>query len=138
MSGTDSAISPATVLCHLLTKQQSYSLAFSSPVLLLLLMLVYNMLHSSQCLYCLYSHPGYFGKVGMRHFHLTKQRYWCPTINLDKLWSLVSEQTRQAYRGREDKAPVIDVTQAVSFIIIFMYAQVCLYSLLYTSCMLYL
>ena len=138
MSGTGSVISPATVLCHLLTKQQLYPLAFSSPVLLLFLVLVYNMFHSPQCLYCLYSHPGYFGKVGMRHFHLTKQRYWCPTINLDKLWSLVSEQTRQAYKGREDKAPVIDVTQAVSFIIIFMYAQVCLYSLLYTSCMLYL
>ena len=54
----------------------------------------------------------------MRHFHLTKQRYWCPTINLDRLWSLVSEQTRQAYKDRVDKAPVIDVTQAVSFIII--------------------
>ena len=48
----------------------------------------------------------------MRHFHLTKQRYWCPTINLDRLWSLVSEQTRQAYKDRVDKAPVIDVTQA--------------------------
>ena len=50
----------------------------------------------------------------MRHFHLTKQKYWCPTINLDRLWSLVSEQTRQAYKGKDDKAPVIDVTQAVS------------------------
>jgi hypothetical protein len=38
------------------------------------------------------SHPGYFGKVGMRHFHKTTQKYFCPTINVDKLWSLVSEQ----------------------------------------------
>jgi len=38
------------------------------------------------------SHPGYFGKVGMRHFHLTTQSAYCPTVNLDKLWSLVSEQ----------------------------------------------
>ena len=68
----------------------------------------------SPFLSCFFSHPGYFGKVGMRHFHLTKQKYWCPTINLDRLWSLVSEQTRQAYKDREDKAPVIDVTQAVS------------------------
>ncbi|XP_062512596.1 large ribosomal subunit protein uL15-like [Corticium candelabrum] len=58
-------------------------------------------------------HPGYFGKVGMRHFHLTKQRYYRPIINLDKLWTLVSEQTRKTYAKREDKkVPVIDVVRA--------------------------
>lgn len=41
---------------------------------------------------CFHSHPGYFGKVGMRHFHKTTQKYFCPEINIDKLWSLVSEQ----------------------------------------------
>jgi len=30
----------------------------------------------------------------MRHFHLAKNKYYCPTINVDSLWSLVSEQTR--------------------------------------------
>src|ERR1700675_3404077 len=30
-------------------------------------------------------HPGYFGKVGMRHFHLTRNMHWRPTINVDKL-----------------------------------------------------
>jgi len=60
------------------------------------------------------SHPGYFGKVGMRHFHLTRQKYWCPTINLDKLWTLVSEQTRTYYKDKTDKAPVIDVVRSVS------------------------
>ena len=60
-------------------------------------------------------HPGYFGKVGMRHFHLTKQKYYKPTINLDKLWTLVSEQTRKNYADREDgKVPVIDCVRAVS------------------------
>ena len=34
-------------------------------------------------------HPGYFGKVGMREFHLKKNLYWRPNLNLDKLWSLV-------------------------------------------------
>uniref|UniRef100_A0A670I239 Large ribosomal subunit protein uL15 n=1 Tax=Podarcis muralis TaxID=64176 RepID=A0A670I239_PODMU len=34
-------------------------------------------------------HPGYFGKVGMRHY-----QNFSPTVNLDKLWTLVSEQTR--------------------------------------------
>merc|ERR1712045_332697 len=44
-------------------------------------------------------HPGYFGKVGMRHYHLTRQKYHCPTVNLDKLWCLSrpasSTRTRQ-------------------------------------------
>merc|ERR1712018_1103071 len=39
-------------------------------------------------------HPGYFGKVGMLHYHKTNNKYHCPTVNVDKLWSLVSEQTR--------------------------------------------
>ncbi|KAF8169412.1 ribosomal protein L18e/L15P [Pholiota molesta] len=34
-------------------------------------------------------HPGYFGKVGMRHFHLTRNQYWRPIINVDKLWKVV-------------------------------------------------
>jgi hypothetical protein len=38
-----------------------------------------------------FSHPGYFGKRGMRHFHLKRNQYFTPTINLDKIWSLVSE-----------------------------------------------
>merc|ERR1711977_485057 len=33
-------------------------------------------------------HPGYFGKVGMRYFHLNKNKYFCPTLNLDRLWTL--------------------------------------------------
>lgn len=61
-----------------------------------------------------YSHPGYFGKVGMRHFHLKRNQYACPAINLDHLWSLVSDQTRLHYADKTDKAPVIDVVQAVS------------------------
>jgi len=60
-------------------------------------------------------HPGYFGKVGMRHFHLTKQSYYCPSLNLDYLWSLVSEQTRKNYEKKTDVAPVIDVTRSGYF-----------------------
>eukprot|EP01147_Barroeca_monosierra_P004023 gene4023-6463_t len=37
-------------------------------------------------------HPGGRGNaVGMRHFHLTRQKYFRPTINVDKLWSLLPE-----------------------------------------------
>ncbi|XP_064399553.1 large ribosomal subunit protein uL15-like [Halichondria panicea] len=57
-------------------------------------------------------HPGYFGKVGMRHFHLTRNKYHCPTVNLDKIWTLVSDQTRTQYKDRTDKAPIIDVIRA--------------------------
>lgn len=35
-------------------------------------------------------HPGYFGKVGMRYFHKTQNKFWKPVINLDK----VSKNTR--------------------------------------------
>ena len=30
----------------------------------------------------------------MRHFHLTKNQYHCPIVNLDKLWSLVGNEVR--------------------------------------------
>ncbi|KAJ6111623.1 Helicase-like DEXD box c2 type [Penicillium sp. IBT 18751x] len=56
-------------------------------------------------------HPGYFGKVGMRYFHKTQQQFWKPTINLDKLWSLVPAEQRDAYLAgsKTDVAPVIDL-----------------------------
>lgn len=61
-------------------------------------------------------HPGYFGKVGMRRFHLLKNRDHCPTINIDKLWTLVSDETRdQAEQSKDGKAPIIDVTQSGYF-----------------------
>merc|ERR1739838_1082904 len=64
-------------------------------------------------------HPGYFGKVGMRHFHKTKNMYFCPVVNVDRLWTLVSTQTRTEYQKEEVKAkgkvPVIDVTKAGFF-----------------------
>ncbi|KAK4159359.1 ribosomal protein L18e/L15P [Cladorrhinum sp. PSN259] len=56
-------------------------------------------------------HPGYFGKVGMRHFHLLRNHQWAPTINIEKLWSLVPLETRDQYvQGKKtDSAPVIDL-----------------------------
>ena len=52
------------------------------------------------------SHPGYFGKVGMRYFHKTQQKFFCPTINVEKLWTLVSEEARTSCP--KGKAVVID------------------------------
>ena len=61
-------------------------------------------------------HPGYFGKVGMLHYHKTMNKYHCPTVNVDKLWSLVSEQTRTNYAKKpEGPAPIIDCVQAGYF-----------------------
>ena len=51
----------------------------------------------------------------MRYFHLNKNKFYCPTLNLDRLWTLVSEQTRLHYAQKTDVAPVIDVTKAGYF-----------------------
>src|SRR5271156_5514664 len=59
-------------------------------------------------------HPGYFGKVGMRNFHVRKNRKYAPSVNIDRLWTLVSEQTREKYAKNKDKAPVIDCVRAVN------------------------
>lgn len=55
----------------------------------------------------------------MRNYHLRKNTKWCPTLNLDKLWTLVSEQTRLKYKDAkpDGKVPVIDLVKAVSFFI---------------------
>ena len=62
-------------------------------------------------------HPGYFGKVGMRQFHHTINRDYCPTINVDYLWSLLPEKARAKFLAKQDpeQVPVIDVTQSGYF-----------------------
>merc|ERR1711874_242470 len=55
---------------------------------------------------------GYFGKVGMRNFHLIKKGNEITSLNVEKIWTLVSEQTRLYYKDKTDKAPVIDVLKA--------------------------
>ncbi|KAI3641388.1 hypothetical protein MIR68_000518 [Amoeboaphelidium protococcarum] len=62
-------------------------------------------------------HPGYFGKVGMRYFHKTNNQYWCDTINLDKLWSLVPAEARDKYvsagaKPSDSNVPIIDTLKA--------------------------
>ena len=56
---------------------------------------------------------GYFGKVGMRYFHLNRNHSFCPTLNVDRIWTLVSDQTLEKSQDRQDgKAPVIDCVRA--------------------------
>jgi len=54
----------------------------------------------------------------MRHFHKQKNHYHCPTVNLDRLWTLVPTEVREKHAKAEVAAkgvvPVIDVTKSVS------------------------
>ena len=46
----------------------------------------------------------------MRHFHLTRNSYYRPVVNVDKLWSLVSAEHKEA--SSADSVPVIDTLAA--------------------------
>ena len=58
-----------------------------------------------------FSHPGYFGKCGVRWFHMKPNQTWNPTINCNKLWNLVGEEARA--QSKDGKGAVIDVTKYV-------------------------
>ncbi|XP_033616381.1 60S ribosomal protein L27a-like [Fukomys damarensis] len=58
-------------------------------------------------------HPGYFGKVGMRHYLLKRKQSFCPTARLEKLRTLVSEQTQvNTDKNKTGVAAIIDVVQS--------------------------
>lgn len=42
----------------------------------------------------------------MRYFHKTKNQFFCPTVNVDKLWSLLPTEARES--ATKAKAPVLD------------------------------
>lgn len=56
-------------------------------------------------------HPGHFGRHGMNRYRVHYNRTWSKTINLDKLWTLLSENARKQFTGEGKSAPVIDVTK---------------------------
>eukprot|EP00520_Triparma_pacifica_P019527 CAMPEP_0118638514 /NCGR_PEP_ID=MMETSP0785-20121206/3730_1 /TAXON_ID=91992 /ORGANISM="Bolidomonas pacifica, Strain CCMP 1866" /LENGTH=147 /DNA_ID=CAMNT_0006529779 /DNA_START=29 /DNA_END=472 /DNA_ORIENTATION=+ len=57
-------------------------------------------------------HPGYFGKVGMRQFHVLKNRKYCDTANVDKLFNIAGEGVYEAAKSAPSgKAPVIDLIE---------------------------
>merc|ERR1712176_310402 len=55
-------------------------------------------------------HPHYFGKVGMRYFHKTKQKFHKPTLNLDKISNLIDEKAIELTSKASGKIPLVDVT----------------------------
>lgn len=46
----------------------------------------------------------------MRYFHKTVNKFHCPIVNVDKLWSLVPEAVKEKTDG-DKSAPLLDVTQ---------------------------
>ncbi|KAH9638238.1 hypothetical protein HF086_013676 [Spodoptera exigua] len=51
--------------------------------------------------------------LGMRNYHVRKNKLFNPVLNLDKLWTLVSEQSRLKYASATDgKVPVINIVKA--------------------------
>ena len=44
-------------------------------------------------------HPGYFGKIGMRQFHLLRNRNFTPTCNIDKLFNIAGEGVYDAAKN---------------------------------------
>ncbi|KAK5072755.1 60S ribosomal protein L28 [Lithohypha guttulata] len=46
-----------------------------------------------------------------KHFHKTQNQFWKPTINLEKLWTLIPQETRDEYisGSKKDTAPVFDL-----------------------------
>lgn len=48
----------------------------------------------------------------MRNFHLRRQHKFCPTLNLDKLWSLVgADKVAELEKEKSTKAPVVDLVK---------------------------
>ena len=55
----------------------------------------------------------------MRNFHIKKTslKEYCPTINVETLWSLVGNEAREHYaKDKAGKAPVIDLVRHVSLL----------------------
>ena len=49
----------------------------------------------------------------MRQYHLNRNHSFCPTLNVDRIWTLVSDQAKDKAQARKDgKAPVIDLVRA--------------------------
>merc|ERR1712014_17022 len=42
-------------------------------------------------------HPGYFGKSGIRIFRQHRNRTFNPSVNIDKLWALLSTEAQKKY-----------------------------------------
>lgn len=48
----------------------------------------------------------------MRYFHMTKNQYHRPTLNVDQLWPIIPQEARETHAADKTKAPVIDCVAA--------------------------
>eukprot|EP01054_Gregarina_sp_Poly1_P007473 Gregarina_sp_Poly_1__7472@NODE_4165_length_706_cov_557_499218_g2737_i0_p1_GENE_NODE_4165_length_706_cov_557_499218_g2737_i0NODE_4165_length_706_cov_557_499218_g2737_i0_p1_ORF_typecomplete_len149_score10_73Ribosomal_L27A/PF00828_19/6_5e21Ribosomal_L18/PF17135_4/0_0008_NODE_4165_length_706_cov_557_499218_g2737_i0132578 len=55
-------------------------------------------------------HPGYLGKHGFRQFRVQGTHHYCATINVERLWSMMSDEARTFYSS-SGKKPILDVTR---------------------------
>ncbi len=47
----------------------------------------------------------------MRSFHLKRNLSFCPTVNVDRLWSLLPEGVYEKTKAGAELTPVLDVTK---------------------------
>jgi len=52
-------------------------------------------------------------QVGMRHFHYSRNKYHCPIVNLDKIWSLVGEEVRFFLGGAQWRGVAVVIGELV-------------------------
>jgi large subunit ribosomal protein L27Ae len=52
----------------------------------------------------------------MRTFHLKRNLQFCPTVNVDRLWSLLPEGVYEKTKAGSELTPVLDVTKLVSLL----------------------
>ena len=47
-------------------------------------------------------HPRRSGKVGMRYFHRPRNKFYCPTVDADRLWSLGPDGVKDPVMAYDD------------------------------------
>merc|ERR1712137_509613 len=55
-------------------------------------------------------HPGYFGKIGMRRFHLKTATRYAPSVDIDRVLSFVPTQQLEDCKGKAEM-PVVNLLQ---------------------------
>ena len=49
-------------------------------------------------------HPRYFGKVGMRYFHRPRNKFYCPAVSANLLWSLDPDDVKKPATAYDDNS----------------------------------
>jgi len=60
-------------------------------------------------------HPGHFGKIGQRHLHFRKNKFYCPHVNIANVWTIAMKAGIPFEKRTDGKVPVVDLTKAGKF-----------------------